>query len=125
MLLVGSLLAVIGFARAGSVVFWKCEAERGEPEPRRQDGARALVRDRRPGRGPRPARALFAGPVMTAMDATPGSCSACALHRGRAGRRHRSWPGAEIMANRFLPHPLLSLTLAVIWIALANEVSAG
>jgi multicomponent K+:H+ antiporter subunit E len=29
------------------------------------------------------------------------------------------------MANRFLPHPLLSLTLAVIWIALANEVSAG
>lgn len=29
------------------------------------------------------------------------------------------------MLRRFLPHPLLSLSLALIWVALANEVSAG
>ncbi len=29
------------------------------------------------------------------------------------------------MLSRFMPHPLLSLSLALIWIALANEVSAG
>ena len=55
-LLVGSLLAVIGFARAGSVVFWKCEAERGEPEPRRQDETPQPCAQPAPGRGPRPAR---------------------------------------------------------------------
>ena len=31
----GSLLAMIGFARAGSLVFWKCLADPGEPEPDR------------------------------------------------------------------------------------------
>ncbi|MFZ1429871.1 MAG: monovalent cation/H+ antiporter subunit D [Geminicoccaceae bacterium] len=68
--LVGSLIAVVGFARAGSVVFWKCEAERGAHEPTRplHDTAAlcatvALVAA--------PALlALFAGPAMTAMDAT-------------------------------------------------------
>lgn len=30
-----------------------------------------------------------------------------------------------ILARRLLPHPLLSLTLAVVWVFLANEVSAG
>jgi len=29
------------------------------------------------------------------------------------------------MLRRFLPHPLLSLSVALIWIALTNEVSAG
>lgn len=29
------------------------------------------------------------------------------------------------MLRRFLPHPLLSLTIALVWVALANEVSAG
>ena len=35
--LVGSLLAMIGFARAGSVVFWKCLADRGKPDPDRPE----------------------------------------------------------------------------------------
>jgi multicomponent K+:H+ antiporter subunit E len=30
-----------------------------------------------------------------------------------------------ILARRLLPHPLLSLTLAVVWVFLANEMSAG
>ena len=29
------------------------------------------------------------------------------------------------MLRRFVPHPLLSLSLALIWVALANEVNAG
>ena len=29
------------------------------------------------------------------------------------------------MTRRFLPHPRLSLFVALIWLALANEVSAG
>lgn len=29
------------------------------------------------------------------------------------------------MIRRFLPHPLLSLTLLAVWVALVNEVSAG
>ena len=68
--LVGGLIALLGFARAGSIVFWKCEAEPGTPEPDRplHDTAAmcatvALVAA--------PALlALFAGPTMTAMDAT-------------------------------------------------------
>lgn len=68
--LVGSLLAMVGFARAGSVVFWKCMAEPGAHERDRplHDTAAlcatvALVAA--------PALlALFAGPAMNAMDAT-------------------------------------------------------
>jgi multicomponent K+:H+ antiporter subunit D len=69
-LLAGSLLALIGFARAGSVVFWKCEAERGATEPTRPGvdtaglcAVAVLVA------GP-VLLALFAGPAMSAMDAT-------------------------------------------------------
>ena len=68
--LVGSLFALIGFARAGSILFWKCEADRGEHEPDRPSNdtagicaVAALVA------GP-VLLALFAGPAMTAMDAT-------------------------------------------------------
>ena len=68
--LLGSLFALIGFARAGSIVFWKCEADRGEHEPDRPSNdtagicaVAALVA------GPA-LLALFAGPAMSAMDAT-------------------------------------------------------
>jgi len=66
----GSLLAMIGFARAGSLVFWKCVADPGEPEPDRPRhdavglcvtvalvAAPALL-------------AFFAGPAMNVMEAT-------------------------------------------------------
>src|SRR3954470_17305718 len=68
--LVGSLFALIGFARAGSVLFWKCLADQGRPEPDRPTHDTAglcavavLVA------GP-VLLALFAGPAMTATDAT-------------------------------------------------------
>ena len=69
-LLVGSLLALIGFARAGSLVFWKCVAEQGRTQPQRPMhdaaglcAAAALVTA--------PVLlSLFAGPAMGAMDAT-------------------------------------------------------
>ena len=66
----GSLLAMIGFARAGSVLFWKCEAERGDREPDRPGNdtvgicaVAVLVA------GPA-LLSLFAGPAISAMDAT-------------------------------------------------------
>jgi multicomponent K+:H+ antiporter subunit D len=68
--LVGSLLAMIGFARAGSVLFWKCEAERGAREPDRpQHDAAGLVAVSVLLAGP-VLLTLFAGPAMNAMDAT-------------------------------------------------------
>jgi multicomponent K+:H+ antiporter subunit D len=69
-LLIGSLFALIGFARAGSTVFWKCEAQRDGHAPNRPSddtagicAAAVLVA------GP-VLLALFAGPTMSVMDAT-------------------------------------------------------
>jgi multicomponent K+:H+ antiporter subunit D len=68
--LLGSLLAMVGFARAGSILFWKSEAERGAPEPGRplhdqsaMCATVALV-------AAPVLLALFAGPATGAMDAT-------------------------------------------------------
>ena len=70
LVLLGSLLALVGFGRAGSIVFWKCVADPGEPEPRRPHhdtagivAAAALV-------AAPMLLALFAGPAMSAMEAT-------------------------------------------------------
>ena len=125
MVLVGSLLALIGFARAGSVLFWKCEADRGEREPDRPSNdtagicaVAALVA------GP-VLLALFAGPAMTAMDAT-----ARQLFTPQRYIEAVLGSGVDVgeggaMTRRFLPHPRLSLFVALIWLALVNEISAG
>ena len=68
--LVGSLLAIVGFARAGTTLFWKCEAEPGAPEPQRPlHDAAAMTATAALVAAP-VLLALFAGPAMTAMDAT-------------------------------------------------------
>ena len=104
-LLVGSLLALIGFARAGSVVFWKCEAERGDAEPDRpSDDTAGLCAVAVLVAGP-VLLALFAGPAMSAMDATARQLFApAALHRGRARQRRRPRASADAM-TRALPAP--------------------
>ena len=105
--LVGSLLAMIGFARAGSVVFWKCEAEprQGAARPARA----ATWRPCAPRRhwSPRPILlAIFAGPAMTAMDATARSAvQARTLHRGRARQPHPAGGALTPCSARFLPAP--------------------
>ena len=68
--LVGSLIALIGFARAGTVVFWKCEAEREghtvtQPSPDVAGICAVAVLVAGP-----VLLALFAGPTMSVMDAT-------------------------------------------------------
>jgi multicomponent K+:H+ antiporter subunit D len=68
-ILVTSLLALIGFARAGSVVFWKCEAETGERHLRPWHDTPALCAAAVLVAGP-VLLAAFAGPVTGAMDAT-------------------------------------------------------
>ena len=70
MVLLGSLVALVGFARAGSVVFWKCLADPSLPEPGRPGhDAVALCAVAVLVAGP-VLWALFAGPAMAAMDAT-------------------------------------------------------
>ena len=70
LVLVGSLLAMIGFARAGSSVFWKCEAQRAGHEPQRPSNDTAGICAAAMLVAGTALLALFAGPAMTAMDAT-------------------------------------------------------
>jgi multicomponent K+:H+ antiporter subunit D len=68
--LVGSLLGMIGFARAGSLLFWKSVADESEPEhDRPHHDAAGMVATAVLVAGP-VFLALFAGPAMSAMDAT-------------------------------------------------------
>jgi multicomponent K+:H+ antiporter subunit D len=69
-LLLGSLLAMIGFARAGSVVFWKCEAERDKAHPGGHSADVAALCATSALVAAPILLAVFAGPAMTAMDAT-------------------------------------------------------
>ena len=123
--LVGSLFALIGFARAGSIVFWKCEADRGEQEPDRPSNdtagicaVAALVA------GP-VLLALFAGPAMSAMDATAHQLFTPQRYIEAVLGSGVDVAKAAAMTRRFLPHPRLSLFVTLIWLALANEISAG
>ena len=68
--LVGSLVAMIGFARAGSVVFWKCEANRDKAHPGGPSGDVAALCATTALVAAPILLAIFAGPAMTAMDAT-------------------------------------------------------
>ena len=116
---------MIGFARAGSLVFWKCVADPGEPEPDRPRhdavglcvtvalvAAPALL-------------AFFAGPAMNVMEATATpAVRARSLHRRRPRQRGRPRASAAV-TWRFLPHPRLALFVALIWLALVNEVTVG
>jgi multicomponent K+:H+ antiporter subunit D len=70
-LLVTSLIAMVGFARAGSIVFWKCEAapSAGEP-PTHGPGDRAALCATVAVVAAPALLAGFAGPVMAAMTAT-------------------------------------------------------
>ena len=118
----GSLLTIVGFARAGSTLFWKSTAI---AVPRRPETAAAGPR--RP-RGPGPAEIA---PAMAALATfsrrsppspgrsrpisrpLPRSCSTARVmsrpcSAGRGGLRH---------AQAFIPHPLLSLTLTLVWLA--------
>ena len=87
---------------------------------------RRLVRHHGAGGSPDPA-----GPVRRPRHAghgrhRPAAVQARPLHRGRARQPHPA--GRPLMARSMrapLPHPLLTLTLAVVWLALANEVSVG
>jgi multicomponent K+:H+ antiporter subunit D len=68
--LIGSLIALIGFARAGTVVFWKCEAERdGRPIEQPSPDIAGICAVAVLVAGP-VLLALFAGPTMSVMDAT-------------------------------------------------------
>lgn len=68
-ILMTSLLALIGFARAGSTVFWKCEAmERSRESP--QGGERAALCAVAALAAAPALLALLAGPATSAMDAT-------------------------------------------------------
>jgi multicomponent K+:H+ antiporter subunit D len=70
LILVGSLVALAGFAQAGSLLFWKCLADRGDPEPDRpRHDAVGLVATSALVAAPI-LLALFAGPALTAMEAT-------------------------------------------------------
>ena len=66
----GSLMALVGFGRAGSLVFWKCLADPGEPEPDRpRHDTVGIVATSALVAAP-VLLALFAGPAMSAMEAT-------------------------------------------------------
>ncbi|MGD9512196.1 MAG: monovalent cation/H+ antiporter subunit D [Geminicoccaceae bacterium] len=70
LILAGSLVALAGFTQAGSLLFWKCRADRGEPEPDRpRHDAVGLVATAALVAAP-VLLALFAGPALTAMEAT-------------------------------------------------------
>lgn len=69
-ILVTSLLAMVGFARAGSQVFWKCEAAAAPPDGLRDPrDAPAICATTALVAAP-VLLALFAGPAMAVMDAT-------------------------------------------------------
>jgi multicomponent K+:H+ antiporter subunit D len=68
--LVTSLIALVGFARAGSVVFWKCEAARASELPSHGPGDRAALCATVAVVAAPALLAAFAGPLMAAMDAT-------------------------------------------------------
>jgi multicomponent K+:H+ antiporter subunit D len=94
-ILVGSLLTIVGFARAGSTLFWKStrsrcpnppDATSPSPPARNRDAGRAGHADpRRAGRCWR----SFAGPVSAYLDDTSRSCSTARLCRRRARPRPR------------------------------------
>ena len=127
-----TLVMVLGFARAGSAVFWNID-----PEPRRARSA-----------GRRDARVVL--PLAVAGLLIAATAALAALRRaGDAGteqqppsrrstrkpmsapcsappcrRRPRQYRSDRAMA-RLVPHPHLSVLLALVWILLANEIDTG
>ena len=68
-ILITSLMALVGFARAGSTVFWKCEALDRSRESL-QSGERAALSVVAALAAAPAVLALLAGPATSAMDAT-------------------------------------------------------
>ena len=117
-----SLVALVGFARAGSTVFWKTlpashRALAGAAPGVAGPGCPswrwvALVAAARPDDG-----VCRAADRLPDGDRGPAPC-ARGLHPRRSRRRLR-W------CARILPHPLLTLLLALVWMLLENAWSAG
>ena len=122
----GGLLGLIALARSGSLLFYRPEAEAADAGRGAAWVLGPAAGDRAPGPGPGPhplGRAHLRGghSHRRPTAAPPG------LYPGRAGDRSRgrSRIGGEPMMHRLLPHPILSLALAAIWLLLVNSASAG
>ncbi len=129
-----SLISIVGFARAGSILFWKAHSVEPPEDEHRAcrapptlsyvavGGLIALL----------VAHTVFAGQVhgYTTHHRGPAvRARALYLDRGgHAGQAEQARRRIIDMARAFhwlLPHPLLTLLLAVVWTLLQNEVSAG
>ncbi len=71
---------------------------------------------------------VWAGPLSSYATATAAQLlwTPAAVHRsGSAGQRPQRLAHPGCAMRRFLPHPLLTLTLAILWLLLVNQLSAG
>ena len=127
-----SLISIVGFARAGSVLFWKAHSVEPSTRPRRASPARVVLC-----RGRRSAFASGGAYDLCGTGAWLHDNHRRPVVRARALYLHRGGHTRQAVTSRrrtidmarafhwLLPHPLLTLILAVVWTLLQNEVSAG